>query len=100
MAARRKKPLSIDRHKELGKALHKLRRQAMKLAMEHQDGLRVRELEALMKIEKVIGNARSKLEDLAIKDHPEMPRDEALGLYYGHEYREQHEREQREHRAD
>lgn len=88
MAARRTKPLSIERHKELGEALHKLRRQATKLAMEHQDGLRVRELEALMKIERVIDNARSKLEDLAFKDHPEMPQDEALGLYYGHEQRE------------
>jgi hypothetical protein len=92
MAARRKKPLSIDRHRELGNALHEMRQQAMKLAMEYQDGLRARELDALMKIEKTIDRARCALEDLALHDHRAVSRDEVLSLYYGHE--------QREHRAD
>jgi hypothetical protein len=75
------KPLSIERHRELGEALYVLRDQAQKLVMKYQDGLCARELHALMKIERVFDRARSVLEDRAFKDHPDLS--EPPSLYFG-----------------
>jgi len=81
MAGRRKKPLSIVQHKMLAEELQSLRKKSMNLTMQYQEGLNSREVDALIKISRVVDHARSVLEDRAFRDHPDLP--DPLNLYYG-----------------
>ena len=79
----KKAGLTLAEHKELGADLKEMHRRLGEITVTLSAAYPQRLAHMALRVQTVLGELRSKLDDEVCGEHPELPNPEVLSVYYG-----------------